>query len=174
MSNSLQLTTLSTQSRPKFVARISFNSNAKDKKSIYCTNDKSCIPSCKSIQHSPTFEKRGRPFSSAKGTKSNIIHIHSNSHHITQRIEPQSLLKTNLSPSASTADYKRYMPIYPCSNKILAKKWDEAKRKRHIEKLCTMKACIDNKNPKVYHLLRSKKYLNEQGKKIINIYFNLI
>nr|KAJ3420621.1 hypothetical protein HK105_005460 [Polyrhizophydium stewartii] len=58
----------------------------------------------------------------------------------------------------------RYTSVYPCASKLLAKKWDDAARKRHLEKLKTMRARIDNVQPrKLNHLaIPSKKLLNKQ------------
>ncbi len=76
-----------------------------------------------------------------------------------------SLLKEHLPPPTKATAHKRYMSVYPCSSKLLAKKWDDAARQRHLSKLKTMKACIDNvQSSTATHLsLPSKKILNEQG-----------
>ena len=67
-------------------------------------------------------------------------------------------------PSPQTA-HKRYSSVYPCSSKLLAKKWDDATWKRHKEKIKTMKACIDNVHSaeKPSTLRSLKKSIAKQG-----------
>ncbi|KAJ3130195.1 histone H3.1 [Nowakowskiella sp. JEL0407] len=53
-----------------------------------------------------------------------------------------------------TYDYKRYNPVLPCSNLLLAKKWDKFVRERDLQKLQQVKTVVDNKPPKEYHHLK--------------------
>lgn len=77
----------------------------------------------------------------------------------------QSLLGSFLPPPSPATAYKRYTSVYPCASKLLAKKWDDAAHKRHLEKLRQMKARIDNSEPlKHNHLsVPSKKLQLKQG-----------
>ncbi|KAJ3102251.1 hypothetical protein HDU97_000687 [Phlyctochytrium planicorne] len=64
-----------------------------------------------------------------------------------------------LPPPAPGTAHRRYSSVYPCANRLLAKRWDDAARERHRQKLATIKAYIDNAPPKRHgHLqLRLKK-----------------
>jgi hypothetical protein len=70
-----------------------------------------------------------------------------------------------LPPPAPGNAHKRYSSVYPCANRLLAKRWDDAARERHRQKLATMKPYIDNTPPKKHgHLqLRLKKLQLEDG-----------
>ncbi|KAJ3302420.1 RNA-splicing factor [Kappamyces sp. JEL0829] len=61
-----------------------------------------------------------------------------------RRHSSRRLLEPKLPDPAPQTAHKRYSSVYPCSSKLLAKKWDDATWKRHKEKISTMKACIDN------------------------------
>lgn len=77
----------------------------------------------------------------------------------------QGLLEEKLpAPTPQTA-HKRYSSVYPCSSKLLAKKWDDATWKKHKEKIKTMKACIDNVHSaaKPSTLRSLKKSIAKQG-----------
>jgi hypothetical protein len=63
---------------------------------------------------------------------------------IHQRKIPIGLLEEKLPDPTFQTAHKRYSSVYPCSSKLLAKKWDDATWKKHKEKIKTMKACIDN------------------------------
>jgi hypothetical protein len=77
--------------------------------------------------------------------------------------EPRPL--SSLSPPAPGNEHRRYSSVYPCANKLLAKRWDDAARERHRRKLATIKTYIDNTPPKKHgHLqLRLKKLQLEDG-----------
>ncbi|KAJ3216281.1 hypothetical protein HDU67_009716 [Dinochytrium kinnereticum] len=66
---------------------------------------------------------------------------------------------SKLPPPAPGTAHRRYSSVYPCANRLLAKRWDDAARDRHRQKLATIKAYIDNTPPKRHgHLqLRLKK-----------------
>ncbi|KAJ3404732.1 hypothetical protein HDV05_006924, partial [Chytridiales sp. JEL 0842] len=55
---------------------------------------------------------------------------------------------SKLPPPAPGNEHRRYSSVYPCANRLLAKRWDDAARERHRQKLATMKAYIDNAPPK--------------------------
>lgn len=61
-----------------------------------------------------------------------------------QKKVPIGLLEEKLPDPTPQTAHKRYASVYPCSSKLLAKKWDDATWKKHKEKIKTMKACIDN------------------------------
>ena len=62
--------------------------------------------------------------------------------------------------------YRHYYPLYPNCNKILAKKWDENRRRQHLKKLAAAKPNGDNSAPKVYtHVqLKLKKVQMDQDR----------
>lgn len=66
--------------------------------------------------------------------------------------------------------HRRYDPVYPTANKLLAKIWDDSARKRHLDKLESMKSKVDNHPPKVYvHLacrFKKTQLEDEHNKKI--------
>ncbi|KAI9341142.1 hypothetical protein BDR26DRAFT_934153 [Obelidium mucronatum] len=74
---------------------------------------------------------------------------------------------SKLPPPAPGNAHKRYSSVYPCANRLLAKRWDDAARKRHQEKLATMKTYIDNKPPQVQgHLKMRAKKLHDEDQKM--------
>ncbi|TPX63249.1 hypothetical protein SpCBS45565_g06798 [Spizellomyces sp. 'palustris'] len=77
---------------------------------------------------------------------------------------PSPLPPSTLPPPTPATEHRRYSPVYKCSNRLLAKRWDDAARKRHREKLASMKPAVDNSPPKKYsHLdMRLKKIRQEQ------------
>ncbi|KAI8853633.1 hypothetical protein BC829DRAFT_274066 [Chytridium lagenaria] len=83
--------------------------------------------------------------------------------HIPSIIRPKSpdgpTPLSKLPPPAPGTAHRRYSSVYPCANRLLAKRWDDAARDRHRQKLATIKAYIDNTPPKRHgHLqLRLKK-----------------
>ncbi|KAJ3393166.1 hypothetical protein HDU84_002513 [Entophlyctis sp. JEL0112] len=81
------------------------------------------------------------------------------------RTEKQ-IVSSSLPPPAPGNAHKRYTSVYPCANKLLAKRWDDAAKRKHQKKLATMKTYIDANAPKVQgHLkLRTKKLLVEDQK----------
>jgi hypothetical protein len=66
--------------------------------------------------------------------------------------------------------HRKYDPVYPTANKFLAKIWDDSARKRHLNKLESMKSKVDNNPPKVYvHLacrFKKNQMEEEHNKKI--------
>jgi hypothetical protein len=58
----------------------------------------------------------------------------------------RSLLEEILPPPKASTAYKRYSSVYPVTNNLLAKKWDDSRWEKHRDKITTMKACIDNEN----------------------------
>ncbi|KAJ8327293.1 hypothetical protein QVD99_008153 [Batrachochytrium dendrobatidis] len=82
----------------------------------------------------------------------------------TRSVASVGLLGKSLPPPNPTTAHKRYTSVYPCSSKILAQKWDEAARKKHADKIKSMKSCVDNAPSKrMAHLdVPSKKLLNKQ------------
>ncbi|KAI8903867.1 hypothetical protein EDD86DRAFT_95558 [Gorgonomyces haynaldii] len=79
--------------------------------------------------------------------------------------KPPSFWPERLPPPQKGHEHLRYTSVYPCSSKLLAKKWDDQARKKHIDKIKTMKPAIDNQPPqKPLHLIFGRvKNLNEQG-----------
>ncbi|KAJ3179408.1 hypothetical protein HDU87_003018 [Geranomyces variabilis] len=68
-------------------------------------------------------------------------------------------------PTPATA-HRRYTPVYKCSNRLLAKKWDDVAAQRHREKIASMKPAIDNKPPrKCSHLDMGLKKLRQEQEK---------
>lgn len=59
---------------------------------------------------------------------------------------PKSYLKDTLPPPKASTAYKRYSSVYPVTNNLLAKKWEDNRWEKHRDKITTMKACIDNEN----------------------------
>ncbi|KAJ3114285.1 hypothetical protein HK100_001707, partial [Physocladia obscura] len=80
--------------------------------------------------------------------------------------EIQSKQLERLPPPAPGSAHKRYTSVYPCTNRLLAKRWDDAAREKHQLKLSTMKTYIDSAPPKVQDHLnaRAKKLLVEDQK----------
>ena len=78
---------------------------------------------------------------------------------------PIGLLEEKLPDPTPHTAHKRYSSVYPCSSKLLAKKWDDATWKKHKEKIKTMKACIDNVHSveKPSTLRSLKKSIAKQG-----------
>jgi hypothetical protein len=68
-------------------------------------------------------------------------------------------------PSSLGTSHRRYTPVHPTCNLLLAKIWDDAAQKRHLQKLAHIKPQIDNQAPKHFdHLThRSKKAQLQQG-----------
>ncbi|TPX34803.1 hypothetical protein SmJEL517_g02640 [Synchytrium microbalum] len=52
--------------------------------------------------------------------------------------------------------YRHYHSLYPTCNRLLASKWDGARRKRHLDKLATMAPAIDNQPPRKWGHLEVK------------------
>ncbi|KAI8926765.1 KIAA1430-like protein-domain-containing protein [Entophlyctis helioformis] len=52
--------------------------------------------------------------------------------------------------------YRHYKAFHPCSNKLLAMKWDQTLRQQHLKKLAAAKPTIDNSAPKPYMHLQMK------------------
>lgn len=82
-----------------------------------------------------------------------------------QKKAPIGLLEGKLPDPTPQTAHKRYSSVYPCSSKLLAKKWDDATWKKHKEKIKTMKACIDNVHSveKPSTLRSLKKSIAKQG-----------
>ena len=57
---------------------------------------------------------------------------------------------------AASWTYRSYQTTYPCANLLLQKKWDIAAQQDHILKIKSVKASIDNKEPKRYSHLVSQ------------------
>lgn len=58
----------------------------------------------------------------------------------------------------SKYEYRRYQAILPCCNRKLAMKWDESNKDKHLQKIRTMQATVDNSPPRLYtHLLAKMK-----------------
>ncbi|KAH6593633.1 hypothetical protein BASA50_007194 [Batrachochytrium salamandrivorans] len=79
-------------------------------------------------------------------------------------IIPIGLIGETLPPPTTTTAHKRYTSVYPCASKLLAQKWDNTARRRHLEKLETMKACVDNVQSNRSNILAvsSKRLLAQQ------------
>ncbi|KAI9103245.1 hypothetical protein DFS34DRAFT_358533 [Phlyctochytrium arcticum] len=73
-------------------------------------------------------------------------------------------VNTPLPPASSATHHRRYSPVYKCANRLLAKRWDDAARDRHKEKVASIRPAVDNSPPKRYsHLdLRLKKIHQDQ------------
>ncbi|TPX62558.1 hypothetical protein PhCBS80983_g00339 [Powellomyces hirtus] len=68
-------------------------------------------------------------------------------------------------PTPATA-HRRYTPVYKCSNRLLAKRWDDTAARRHREKIASMKPAIDNKPPqRCSHLEMGLKKLRQEQEK---------
>ncbi|KAL2919800.1 hypothetical protein HK105_200717 [Polyrhizophydium stewartii] len=52
--------------------------------------------------------------------------------------------------------YRHYKTFHPCSNKLLAMKWDQTLRQQHLKKLLAAKPTIDNSAPKPHTHLQVK------------------
>ncbi|KAJ3071704.1 hypothetical protein HDU98_004928 [Podochytrium sp. JEL0797] len=77
---------------------------------------------------------------------------------------------TKLPPPAPGNAHKRYSSVYPCANRLLAKRWDDAARKKHQDKLATMKTYIDNTPPQVQgHLKDRAKKISMEDQKLVKI-----
>eukprot|EP01135_Chromosphaera_perkinsii_P005480 Nk52_evm29s352 gene=Nk52_evmTU29s352 len=55
-----------------------------------------------------------------------------------------------------TVDYRQFDPINPCSNRLLAKKWDDFCREKHQCRIQNIKSAIDTEKPNEYVHLRIK------------------
>ncbi|TPX74763.1 hypothetical protein CcCBS67573_g03956 [Chytriomyces confervae] len=91
-------------------------------------------------------------------------------------VEPPELPKpkptpvSKLPPAAPGTEHKRYSSVYPCANRLLAKRWDDAARRRHQDKLATMKTYIDSKPPQVQgHLKEKSKKIHMEDQKLTKI-----
>ncbi|KAI8619474.1 hypothetical protein BC830DRAFT_769458 [Chytriomyces sp. MP71] len=77
---------------------------------------------------------------------------------------------SKLPPASPSNEHKRYSSVYPCANRLLAKRWDDAARKRHHDKLATMKTYIDSKPPQAQgHLKERAKKLHMEDQKLSKI-----
>ncbi|KAI8621661.1 KIAA1430-like protein-domain-containing protein [Chytriomyces sp. MP71] len=47
-------------------------------------------------------------------------------------------------------DWKRYYTLFPVANKLLAKKWDDISREKHLAKLAQVKKSVDDRPPRQY------------------------
>jgi hypothetical protein len=76
---------------------------------------------------------------------------------------PQSHPNPNDDPFA----YRHYVTMYPSSNKILEKRWDERTRELHLKRLKEARPSIDNSPPKVYsHLANRAKRMKQEERMI--------
>lgn len=65
--------------------------------------------------------------------------------------------------------HRAYNSVKPSCNRYLAKKWDDASRERHLERLQTIASRIDNRPPNKYkHLeMPSRRLRMEEGASIL-------
>ncbi|KAJ3008435.1 hypothetical protein HKX48_008540 [Thoreauomyces humboldtii] len=86
-----------------------------------------------------------------------------------ERTRPASappLETSRLAPPTPATVHRRYTPVYKCSNRLLAKKWDDVAARRHREKIASMKPRIDNASPiKCTHLDQGLKKLRQEQEK---------
>lgn len=74
------------------------------------------------------------------------------------KTQAEALEKKSSALKPSPYDYRHYPTLHPVCNKILAMKWDENTRHRHLKKLAAAKPNVDNCAPKIYtHLQLSLK-----------------
>ncbi|KAI8893758.1 KIAA1430-like protein-domain-containing protein [Globomyces pollinis-pini] len=52
--------------------------------------------------------------------------------------------------------YRHYRPFHPCSNRLLAMKWDQTNRDQHLKALAMARSTVDNGTPKPYLHLQYK------------------
>ena len=73
--------------------------------------------------------------------------------------------ETEVIPEDAMLIYRAYKSVKPVCNKYLAKKWDDATRDRHVERVKTMAPRIDNAPPTKYkHLeMPSRRLRMEEG-----------
>ncbi|KAJ1548016.1 hypothetical protein HK096_007097 [Nowakowskiella sp. JEL0078] len=86
---------------------------------------------------------------------------------MTADISEVAIVKTKrLNPAA----HRHYKTFHPVCNKLLAKKWDKADRKLHLEKLAKAKPTVDNTPPRVHmHLQLKLKKLQVEEDRISQI-----
>jgi hypothetical protein len=84
-----------------------------------------------------------------------------------EMVEPPSLSPSpKMSPNCNPATrfpYRHYQTLHPCSNKILALKWDQTRRKQHLAKLSKVKSSLDNQQNQKFLLNKLKKIQLEKG-----------
>ncbi|KAJ3023262.1 UNVERIFIED_CONTAM: hypothetical protein HDU68_008706 [Siphonaria sp. JEL0065] len=66
-------------------------------------------------------------------------------------------------------NWKHYHTLYPVANKLLAKKWDDISREKHLKKLANIKKSVDDRPPPKYIHLRTnlKRVQMEQERQIL-------
>ncbi|KAI9332674.1 hypothetical protein BDR26DRAFT_1010485 [Obelidium mucronatum] len=66
-------------------------------------------------------------------------------------------------------NWKHYHTLYPVANKLLAKKWDDISREKHLKKLANIKKSVDDRPPPKYIHLRTnlKRAQMEQERQIL-------
>ncbi|KAJ3176157.1 NACHT domain- and WD repeat-containing protein 1 [Irineochytrium annulatum] len=78
-----------------------------------------------------------------------------------------------LPPAAPGTAHRRYTALQPCANRLLAKKWDDAARERHRQKLATIKTYVDSRTPKKHsHLKLRLKRLQLEEEHLTEIHKN--
>ena len=70
--------------------------------------------------------------------------------------DEKSTVKARPKTASVLAAHRRYDPVYPTANKLLAKIWDDNARRRHLAKLGSIKPNVDNLPPKVHVHLASR------------------
>ncbi|KAJ3082150.1 hypothetical protein HDU99_003524 [Rhizoclosmatium hyalinum] len=87
---------------------------------------------------------------------------------IHRRATEAVIKKTEEDPEDKAWNWKHYHTLYPVANKLLAKKWDDISREKHLKKLANIKKSVDDRPPPKYIHLKAnlKRVQMEQERQV--------